>query len=179
MKNSEMFAFVQNFDKFDGLEGFDFVLLLNKNKRFFEHEIKLMQQTRENNPGFKAYRDATQEILKKYADKDSKGEPIVDPLPGQPGQGNYRITENKVKFNEEHATLVEKHKDDINKQNKLDEAFNASMNKHTMAQLLLIKEEILPRTIKSEQMNLLFPLIKFKSEPKEDNKKEPVLEKVE
>lgn len=171
-----MFNFVQDFNKFDGLEGYDFVLLINRNKRLFEQEIKQLQDVREDNPKFNQYKEKTKELLVKYSDKKPDGSPIIDPLPGQPVQGNYRLTTNREVFNTEHLKLIEKYKDDIDRQNKLDQDFNESMNKTIFIKPYNIKEELLPKNIKSEQMNLLFPLITFKPDQREEPQ-EPVLKK--
>ena len=181
MKNYEMFNFVREFAKFNELEGFDFLLRINKNKRLFEQEIQDLQKQRESNPGFKAYKEKTQELLVKYSDKDAKGEPIIEPIPSQPGQGNYKIS-NREDFNKEHAILITEYKGDIDKQTKLDTDFNEGMDKEILCSPYYIKEDLLPRNIKSEQMNLLYSLIKFKPEVLEDITEElpeAVLEKVD
>lgn len=176
MKNHEMFTFIREFDKFNGLEGFDFLILLNKNKRLFEQEAKDMQDVREANPKFKEYRDKVQELLAKYADRGEDGQPIIEPQQGQPGQGNYRLTKNRAEFNSVHIEIVKKYQKAIDKQNKLDQDFNAKVEKEMFAQPFFIKENLIPKTIKNEQMNLLFPLIKFK--PLEEEVEEVIAEEV-
>lgn len=177
MKNHEMFSFVRGFEKFANLEGFQFVLLLNKNKRLFEGEIKDMQDTRENNPPFEEYKKKAQELLVKYADKDENGEPIIVPAQGVPGQGNYQINEHKDVFTVTHKALIKEYKDAIDKQTTLDEDFNEGLNKHIFIKPYMIKETLIPKDINNEQLNILFPLIQLKDEVKEPAKKEPAKKK--
>lgn len=173
MKNFEMFNFTREFSRFDGLEGFDFILRLNKNKRLFEQEIKDMQDTREGNSKFKEYKTKTQELLVKYSDKKDDGSPIINPVPNQPGQGNYSLTTQRPIFNTEHAKLIVEYKTAINAQDKLDQVFNESMDKDILVEPYYIKEDEIPRNIKSEQMNLLYPVVTFKPE-KGRTKKTPL-----
>jgi len=162
MKNFEMINFVREFSTFDNLEGFDLIIRLNKNKRLFEQELKIIDETKTHNPGFKNYQAEVESILVKYADKDENGKPIIDPVQGQPGRGNYRITKSRPEFDEAHKAIVAKYEKDIQKQSKLEEDFNNSMIKDIMCTPFMIKEEMLPHNITSKQMNLLYPLISFK-----------------
>lgn len=165
-----MLNFVRDFSKFSNLEGFDFILRLNKNKRLFEKEIEDLQNLRENNPKFIEYKKKFQELLSKYSEKNPDGSPILDPIPNQPGQGNFRLPQDRTMLDKENNELIAKYKTAIDKQTKLDTAFNESMNKEVFTAPFYIKEDMIPRNIKSEQMDLIFPFIKFKVEKKEPAK---------
>lgn len=154
MKNEELFMLNQAITTVGNLSGVKFAYAIAKNKKVIETEIEVLKESVKPSEKFTEYEKKKAEIVKKYADKDEKGNYKAD------ANNQYVVETQKVEFEKEVAPLNEEYKEEIDKRDAQVKEFNEVMLKAEAKFIpFKIKKEDVPVNITVAQTTAIFSLI--------------------
>lgn len=161
MKKIETYEFIKGFQDLGNLEGYEFVKMINRNYDKFKTELEILEKAKNKNDEFVKYRAEVQAIVRENSEKDEKGNPVI--TTDEKGNQTYSImTENMETVNKKVKALDEKYADCIEKQKENEDKFIEELNSDVKKEdLIIIKEEHIPKNINSKQMKLVYGMIEW------------------
>lgn len=126
-----------------------------KNIKAIEVEVNALQKIIQTPvEGGEEYEKERLEVLKKYAEKDEKGKPILY-------NNQYKILpENMDHFNAEMKQLEEKHKDAIDRLKERNKELEKLLQEEIEIPLQMVTLDELPQELTPLQVEMLMPMIK-------------------
>ncbi len=147
-----------------------------KNKRKLTEEVKDMQALLRQSEGFKKFQEERKELLKKHAEKDSRGVPVKDKV--QTPQGfvdDYVIkggTEEGSPFFKDNEKLKAKYKKEIDEWGDQVKKYNDSLEMESEFEPFMVPSDLLPeKGIPQAAMNGLVYMITEEEKPAEKKKR--------
>jgi len=157
IKNADLYQIRSKFNELKSLQGIRLVMALARNKELIEAEIKVLEAIKEDTPEYKDFKNEYLEMRKKYADKDEKGEPLLEVVPHTQNQTTYKVTKKEKSFQKSEATFLEKHKELLNLMDGKIKDYNEALNNNCSIKFHMVKEDDIPKTVTYGQ----FDAIKF------------------
>lgn len=179
MINDELFKFVHlTYPKVKLYSGLKFNYALRKNFKLFNNEIDELKADLEPTENYKKYQIARDELCKKYATKDDKGNFVQVEVTLDDGRKDhqYRIEgDNKVIFDKELEKLKSTYKKDIEIQDKKVADFNKALldpiDKKVQDSIHMISIDVVPDDIKGIDLEgVEFMVTELQDEIKKDKK---------
>ena len=176
MKRSDLYVFreglemntlymIERENRQEVLPGAKFTYAATKNKRRVNTEIKDMEKAKEPSKEFKEYQDAQEEINRKYADKDSRGNPKTEQrLVSATRKQTFYIIPDIENPNSKHSKetekLEKKHKEVIDIQSEKEEAYRKFLEDETEWKPFMINLEDVPDEIPQRVMERIYFMIR-------------------
>jgi hypothetical protein len=152
MKNKDLYTLSQGLESVGNLVGVTFGYAVNKNKRIIKGEIEVLEESIKTSEGFSEFRKKQEEIVKKYAKKDEKGEFIIKNF-------NYDIIGNEQEIETAIAPLKEEYKEVIEARETQIKGYNELLEKESGIKLYMVKKEDLPKDITAKQLEGIFDIV--------------------
>ena len=164
MKRSDLYVFREGLEM-AVLPGAKFTYAVTKNKRRVNTEIKDMEKAKEPSKEFKAYTEAQEEINRKYADKDARGNPkteqrLVSATRKQTFYIIPDIDDPNSKHSKETEKLEKKHKEEIDIQSEKEEAYHKFLEEKTEWKPFMINLDDVPDEIPQRVMERIYFMIR-------------------
>lgn len=152
MKNKDLFSLYQGLKSVGKLVGVTFGYAVNKNLRTVKNELELLEETLKPSEQFLEFRKKQEEIVKKYAKKDEKGEFVIENF-------NYDIKGSEEEVAKEIKPLREEYKEVLEAREAQEKAYNELLEKESDFKPYTVKKEDLPKEITGDQMASIFDII--------------------
>lgn len=124
----------------------DLLFAVMKNDKKVEEEIELLQKLAQERPDYIKYRQERLQLLKKYADKDENGEPIIEKVNvGGFMDDAYKIVKKLSIFKKESAKLDKKFKETIDSRQKQVKEYTEFMEKDVDFELEKVDKKLIPK----------------------------------
>jgi hypothetical protein len=145
-------ALDQNF--FKDLKGAKFNYAMVRNKSILKSELALVESAFKASEKYFQYDSKRVDLLKKYAEKDEKGNPVIE-------SNNFKLLpEEEKKFLDELNVVKEEFADALKEREKQSQEFNKLLDEPISFELHMISLDIIPDEVTKEQMEILMPLIR-------------------
>lgn len=151
MLKKEAIVLHKNLFILKGLSGAKFAYAIARNTDKLQSEMKALDTAKEQSEAFKTYNTERENLAKKHAVKDDKGQPVV--------KDNQYVIEDNDAFNKEIKTLQKQHATAIEAYEKQLEDYNKLLETESEVELYKIPLSDIPENISVEQMSALYPLI--------------------
>lgn len=152
MKNKDLFSLYQGLKSVGKLVGVTFGYAVNKNLRTLKTELELLEETLKPSEQFLEFRKKQEEIVKKYAKKDEKGEFVIENF-------NYDIKGSEEEVAKEIKPLREEYKEVLEAREAQEKAYTELLEKESDFKPYTVKKEDLPKEITGDQMASIFDII--------------------
>lgn len=155
--NISLITFVNGFEVFDDLIGFDFVLELNRNHDLIVKEVEVLAKVIKPSKAYKEFQTKGEELYRKYSEKDDTGEAKTIPI-GPDGQSKFVLDDaTRTEFTAKYQVLRKEYKVAIDSFQANNKAYRESLGeKAKPVKLKKFSKGDLPKEINSGQMKLLF-----------------------
>lgn len=151
MLKKEAIVLYKNLFTLKGLSGAKFAYAIARNTDKLQSEMKAIGTAKEPSEAFKTYNTERENLAKKHAVKDDKGQPVIS--------GNEYVVEDNDAFNKEIKALQKQHAKVIEAYEKQLEDYNKLLETESEVELYKIPLSDIPENISVEQMSALYPLI--------------------
>jgi hypothetical protein len=128
-----------------------FTYAISKNKKILLPLMKEIEEAKTRSPEYVAYDAERLELCKNMAEKDDKGEPIIE-------DGNYKIADSEA-FDKEYELLQEKHKEMFEKEEENKVKFEKMLEEEVEIDLYTVKVDYAPEEIPIKFMDILMDVI--------------------
>lgn len=152
MKNGQLEGLMRGIDSCGDLKGVKFAFGLAKNKKMIERDFEIFQEAIKPSKEFIEYDIKRVDLCKELADKDEKGNPIME-------ENNYIVIKNKKDFDVRNKALTEQNQTAVDDRKKQIKEFNELMNKESDLKPFLITCNDVPNDITSRQLSGIIDLI--------------------
>lgn len=147
MLNKQLSQLLQGALACQDAKGLKFAYALQKNIRLMKQEIKHIFELIQPSEDYKLYDKEREELAKKYAEKDEKGEPVVE-------NEQYKI-KGKKKFDKELKELQEKYGKVYKDQEEKEVIFQARLEQECTIPFHKIEEKNLPSDLSARQLDII------------------------
>jgi hypothetical protein len=161
MKKKDLVSLFNGLATVSGLIGVKFAYACNKNRSLIFNEVNSINQTLTPSQEFSDYENKRLELGKKYAKKDTKGEPMAEDKIINGKKENVFIFEpaDRKIFDAELAILQAESKGAIDGRQKQIDEYNKLLEEDTDVQLFRIPITDVPQDITVEQLQGIYMLI--------------------
>lgn len=132
----------------------NFAMTIARINNEIEREIKIIKEGRKKpSEKYQDFLKEQEELNMKYAIQKEDG--TFQMLNGT------MLIRNPKKYHEEYSKLKEKYKDEIKKQETIDEEFEKFLDTEIRTRITKIPKSLFPASVTVEQVKLLYPVIEF------------------
>lgn len=157
MKRGELLELHASLQRVSGFKGRNFAYAVAKNRKFVKREIDEMQLLLDPSPEYQKYDEERIELCKQFADKDDKGEPMLEP--NAQGQPTFVGLDPNPEFQEKVDELKEKYSDAMNERDEKVKEYRELLEKDGTFNLYAIRLSQIPDEITGEQLTGIMILI--------------------
>lgn len=151
MTKKESVTLYKNLSLLKGLSGVKFAYAIARNIDKLQAEMKALDTAKEPSEAFETYNTERENLAKKHAVKDDKGQPVIS--------GNEYVIEDNDAFNKEIKALQKEHAEAIEAYEKQLEDYNKLLQTESEVELYKIPLSDIPENISVEQMSHIYQLI--------------------
>jgi hypothetical protein len=151
MRNKEVLELSNSINKLGNLKGVKFAYATSRNKKILQNESESLLEAQKESESFTEYENKRVEIAKKYAKKDTQGEPVTEVH----GRTRKFVIEDQSGFDAELEILGAEYKETLEEREKQLKDFQELLEQEADVVLFKVAIADVPEDISVEQMGIV------------------------